>query len=243
MKKTPISLILISIAWSFYPSLAQTNVEKFRGEGSINLMFSFDHDETKTTDSKTLLAALLVNKVKGVHEYLAVYDTEVEDKDDVNYKNKNFLHLRYYRHITNWGFEGFFQRSEDDFSNQLKRKLWGLGVRKTIEREKYSLRGGLSLFAEELRLSSEVEGETVISDLDMNRFNTYLSLKQKYLTVTVYFQPNIDDTDDRNLAFESVLTFALWKERVKLDIIYNSKQNSELDIKNHNFKQVLRVKW
>ena len=222
---------------------AQINVEKFRGKDSINLSFSYTNSDTNTTSTDTFLFNILASKSIDKNEYLAVVGTTVADKNDEEFKNNSFAHLRYFRNINDWGPEVFYQYSKNDFSNQLKRRVLGAGLRKIITKEAYSVRGGISLFKEELVLAVNHDEGVIEEEMDINRANSYLSFTQKYLSITIYYQPNVEDIEEHNLALESLLTFNIWKERVKMDFVYNITRNNTLDIENSQFMQVISIQW
>jgi hypothetical protein len=236
-----ITILLSLLLFSGY-SLSQVNVEKFRGKNSINFLLSYSHAETTTNDTNTLFFNLLANKVIGKNEYLAVGGSTVSEKNGEDFKDNQFMHLRFFRNLDNWGPELFFQYAKNSFSNQRKRKLVGLGVRKIINKETFSLRGGLSIVAENLTLESEVDGLKVLDEMDLTRANLYVNFTQNIFSVTAYYQPNTDNFGEFNMSLESMLTFKLWKDRLKLDIIYNITKNNELDVKNSLFMQVFRWK-
>lgn len=236
-----ITTILI-LTFSFCAA-AQVNVEKFRGKDSINLGASYSQDETRTSETDTLYFNFLASKNYGKHEILGVAGSTVADKNDENYKDQQFFHARYFFNIKNWGPEFFYQFAENDFSNQRRRQLAGAGVRKILLREKDSFRGGVSIFSEELRMERKSDDVSFIEDLDMTRGNLYFNYTREILSATVYYQPNLENSGEYNIALESLLTFDLWKDRFHLDIIYNIIKNKTLDIENSSFKQVLRFQF
>ena len=240
MRYRQVAVLLLVLVLSTV-GYTQVNVEKFRGKDSVDVLLSYTENDTQTNESNSFFFNMLAAKKKGRNEYLFVTGSTISRKNREEYKHDQFIHLRYFRDWGNWGPECFGQYAENQFSNQRERRLVGAGLRKLVFREQFSLRGGISLFQENLKLEKETNEMTFIDELEMTRSNLYANFTQKYVSVTLYYQPDIDHFSDYNIALESQLSFKLWNERLNLDIIYNTTKNNALSIKNTTFMQVLRI--
>lgn len=161
---------------------------------------------------------LLMSLSAGQHRVISASSGVLGIKNDAEYLNALFSHLRYQVYFTEaFAWEVWVQGTSDRFKRLSFRGLVGTGPRLELFRSAgFDLAIGLHYMFEMEELRRDDDPDEPLAE-ENHRANTYLSfswdiLDQLTLTETVYFQPKLSaPADDFRLANEVRLTAKVHK--------------------------------
>jgi hypothetical protein len=207
-------LLLLIPLLNASPAAAQiVNIQPLLGPATAD---GFSLELTGSAELKTGNVDLFVGKggllmsyFAGDHRIISASSGELGIKNDAEYMNALFSHLRYQVYFTEaFAWECWIQGASNKFKRLSFRGLAGTGPRLELFRgEGFNLAIGLHYMFEVEELRRDDDPEESLAETN-HRSNTYLSfswdlLEQLTLTETVYFQPKLNaPADDFRLANE-----------------------------------------
>ncbi len=156
---------------------------------------------------------LLMSLASGQQRVISASSAELGIKDDAEYTNALFSHLRYQYYFTQAiAWEVWVQGASNKFKRLTFRGLAGTGPRlELLRQEGLSLAIGIHYMFEVEELRRDDDPDEALSERN-HRLNSYLSfswdiIEQLSLSETVYFQPRLDAfSSDFRVANELQLT-------------------------------------
>jgi hypothetical protein len=234
--------------------VGQVNVEQYRDATKGVLVLSYEEGSTRTSTSEAFTGELILHKIYKQHAFLAVGGLTREKNDGETITDETLAHGRYFYRLkpkTNdedlglhQGPEVFVQSAKNTFSNQRKRTLYGLGWHWVWKRPTSHWRGGTSFLREKLTLeplTKDLFPDHLVSTW-INRFNGYTTYHYRYLTATLYYQPNLDDLAEHNIVVDATIAVPLGKSFEWL-LSLDYTRNRTLDIKDYTFFQSLSLQF
>ena len=147
------------------------------------------------------------------HINLLVLGYEYGENDEQRNLNKSFIHGRHVWHYyENLDYEFFVQGEENEFTRLTYRGLLGMGVRVPFaDAGNHTAYLGLGGFREVEKIAPQA-GSTDEEIQRHNRWNIYLMSRYKLaeqirFSNTLYWQPRMDESNDRRALFVSLLDF------------------------------------
>ncbi|MEL6865145.1 MAG: DUF481 domain-containing protein [Bacteroidota bacterium] len=178
------------------------------------------------------------------HLFITISELNLIKAEGKDLVNDGFQHFRYNYHLTNrWTYEAFTQLQYNERLRVRLRGLLGTGIRyELIKREKNRAYYGLSYMFD---YEEEKDPELFFRD---HRISTYLSFFLQLrdnvkVSGTTYFQPAINDLNDRRLSTETSLIIDITK-RLRLSTTFNLLNDSRpakgIQKTIYNFRNSLR---
>ncbi|MBT3232538.1 MAG: DUF481 domain-containing protein [Calditrichaeota bacterium] len=184
-------------------------MRKAEVECGLKTTGSFDLDLKKgNTNFVSYGAGIRLDYWEGIYQSFAVASLKIAEKDETEFLNKSFIHIRGMRRTSKYVTTEMFAQIEwNKFLNLKLRRLLGGGFRIHLldKSEALSLHLGLGVMY-------EGEQNTISSEADKNilRSSNYITggcdLKENInLLTTGYFQPDMSDPADFRFIMESSL--------------------------------------
>jgi len=216
--KISISCILLFLLIFTGITSAQVNTEVIRKTGlarGLKTTGSFDLDLKKgNTEYVSYGAGLRLDYWEGKYNSFIVTSLKIAEKDETEFLNKSFIHLRGMRRTSKYVTTEMFGQIEwNKFLNLKLRRLLGCGFRILLldQAEVLTLHLGIGAMY-------EGEQNTVSSEADKNLFraSNYINgncevTDNSTFSITGYFQPDIRDPSDFRLLLDGSLDVELSK--------------------------------
>lgn len=193
-------------------------------KGNVSLNFSFTKNTVEVLDLDNLIQ-LSYKKKRNL--YLFINELEVIRNANSDVLNNGFQHFRYnYRLSELLLMEAFLQHQFNQIQRIDRRVLVGVGPRfEIIRKDSLSLNMGSQIMR-------EFEKNSSTDYSDDYRLSTYLSVdwqinKELNFTSTIYYQPNLEEFNDRRISNKSVLSMAV-SNKLRLRLIYELLQDSRV---------------
>jgi len=198
-----IRFLFLLVATTTSPALAQiVNIQPLLGPATAD---GFSLELTGSTELKTGNVDLFVGKggllmslSAGKHRVISASSGELGIKNDAEYMNALFSHLRYQVYLSEaFAWETWVQGASNKFKRLSFRGLAGTGPRLELFRRKgFNLAIGIHYMFEIEELRRDDDPDEPLAEKN-HRSNSYLSfswdiLEQLTLTETVYYQPRLD---------------------------------------------------
>jgi putative salt-induced outer membrane protein YdiY len=212
MKKSHVFAIAIMILFTVKPVLAIVNIEnmniqpdseKTGFDAQVNIDFSGKNGNTQSRNAGLGSRLQWFNTTDT--SFIAL-NYEYGEVSDIKDTDKSFVHIRHIRYLSNhWAWEVFTQMETNEFTRLSLRSLLGTGGRYQIplvSKQQLSYLG-IGLFRSKETLDEVIATTDAGTDYQ-TRANLYLVYKYKlsdttHLSNTIYYQPNINNTDDYRL--------------------------------------------
>ena len=207
--------------------------------------------QTGNTELSRGAVSVLARLHEDPHTLLLMLKREYGQKAGDEYVNNYFYHLR---HRYGWSqftaLEVFFQSDHNRFRGYRERKLLGAGpLLRWLDSDDLVLYTGLALMKEREILTAATMGSDGAGVVYADRLSLSLSYSQKPLTqmslsLSLYYQPSLNDVLDRRLAANSGIGLQVTRSlsyQLMSTILYDSKTPEGIEELDLSFEHSLKL--